>query len=283
MKSKLRTLIDEVRDGAVRLAASSEELSASTEHIKQSSNEVLDQVIDQSDSSKMSAGSAKESAHAMEETAAGVQRIVEATQQLQTIATDTTDLANDGEQTILTAQQQMTKIYDSTKSTTALIQKLAVSSIEIQNITQVIIDITDQTNLLSLNAAIEAARAGEHGKGFAVVADEVRKLAEQSNESAGKIILLTSEILKETRQVELSVQEGLTNVEQGVEVIQNAGSSFNDITNSVLGMSKQIQDVSVVTEQLSAMAEQVAAATQDIANRATVASDTMVETAQLVE
>src|SRR5690606_34190453 len=122
------------------------------------------------------------------------------------------------------------------------IKQLSRQSAEIENITKVITDITDQTNLLALNAAIEAARAGEHGKGFAVVADEVRKLAEQSKNSASQIAGLTSTIQEDTREVEESVNATVQNVDQGVIYLQNAQVSFNHIVGSITDMTAQIQE-----------------------------------------
>lgn len=268
MKVNLSGLIKSVQVNAEQLSASAQELSASTEEITASTEDVTVRVNVTAETSQVSAHASSESARAMEETAAGVQRIAEATQLLHGSSVDASVTANNGGDIIHKAQKQMRIISTSTSSVNNLVKKLAQQTEEINKITTVITDITDQTNLLALNAAIEAARAGEHGKGFAVVADEVRKLAEQSKTSATSIVSLTLEIKADTENVERAVSDSLVSVQEGVEVITEAGESFTSIAKAVNVMSTQIEEISATSEQISASAEQVSASVNEIANGA---------------
>ncbi|MGN7479075.1 methyl-accepting chemotaxis protein [Solibacillus silvestris] len=273
MKNTIKELIQSLGSNAEHLSASAEQLSASTYEITTLTENIATAATRSALNTDNSAVAAKECAVAMEETSSAIQRIAESAQGLFSSASDTTDVAHEGENNIGSAKRQMQTIYHSTKLTTELIQKLAQQSADIGNISRVITSITEQTDLLALNAAIEAARAGEHGKGFAVVADEVRKLAEASNQSANQIVSLTSEIQQDTKNVERAIQESLHSVEQGVDIIEHAGTSFNKILGAINNMRAQIEDVSAVTEQISATAEQVTASVQELASQSQIVTN----------
>ncbi|MEC1177218.1 methyl-accepting chemotaxis protein [Metasolibacillus meyeri] len=266
MKSSLRELISVANENAEQLSNISRELTTSTAQVSSTSTTVASSIEQISASTHGSSQIATDTSVAMDETAFGIQNIAESTQTVHNEAQNTQVVASKGLVTIADAKEQMQDIYSSTKLTTELISKLITHSEQIQSISNVITDITDQTNLLALNAAIEAARAGEHGKGFAVVADEVRKLAEQSKSSANLIVNLTAEILHETRNVEGAVAESLQRVETGVKVIEVAGDSFNQITGAVENMTMLIADASAVTEQISAATEEVSASVSELAS-----------------
>lgn len=283
MKSNLQQLIYGVQQNATQLSASAQQLSASTEQVSATTDDVTKQVEETATAAQTSALSADESARAMAETAQGVQRIAEASQQLQHVSLAANESASAGFTTIDQAQSQMIVINDSTEAVNKLVQKLNEQVIEIEQMTKVITDITDQTNLLALNAAIEAARAGEHGKGFAVVADEVRKLAENSKESANSISALTTEIQRDTAEVELAVKDALGSVSVGAGIIQEAGQSFSHIVESVNVMKSQILDISSTAEELAASAEQVTASVNEIAKGADQAAGNVESIAAAME
>ncbi|MFF5993972.1 HAMP domain-containing methyl-accepting chemotaxis protein [Lysinibacillus sp. KU-BSD001] len=283
MKNSLRNLIQNVQANAEQLSASAEELSASAEEITATTEDVTRQVANTAEAAQGSSRAAGESAVAMEETAQGVQRIAEASQTLHSSSLDASETATHGQEIIEHAQNQMSIINNSTATVNDLVQKLAKQTEEIGHITKVITDITDQTNLLALNAAIEAARAGEHGKGFAVVADEVRKLAEESKASANSITALTMEIKTDTENVERAVANSLVSVKDGVNIITEAGDSFHGIVGAVEVMTTQIQEISATAEQISASAEEVSASVNEISNGAENASDHIATIAAAME
>ncbi|OCS87614.1 methyl-accepting chemotaxis protein [Caryophanon tenue] len=268
MKDNLHRIVSNVQQNSNQVSQSAMLLSASTQQMNASSQEVTTNMVEVADLARISSSAAAETAKATDETASGVQRIAESTQTLNETSVETAAVAEAGNAAIVTAQHQMSTIEQNTRTLNQLVQQLTQQSAEIGHITKVITDITDQTNLLALNAAIEAARAGEHGKGFAVVADEVRKLAEQSKQSATQISTLTDTIQADTINVEKAVQSSLQSVEEGVTIIDNAGTSFANIYTSVQQMTAQIQEISAASEEISASAEEVSASVAEIANGA---------------
>ncbi len=265
MKDNLQQLIQSVQLNARQLVSTAEQLSASTEEIAITAEDVTKQLELNSDTSQASVLASNENARVMEETAFGVQRIAESSQVLLNSAIDASKTAKNGVGTIEEVKLQMAAINASTVTVNELVLRLAQQTTEIENMTKVITEITDQTNLLSLNAAIEAARAGEHGKGFAVVADEVRKLAENSKKSANSIAELTLEIQRDTVNVEQAVSSALSSVKVGVDIIGNSGKSFGEIVGAVNVITNNIEEISATAEQLSASAEEVSGSANEIA------------------
>ena len=266
MKENLRRLIQNIQSNAEHLSAAAEELSASTEEVTATNENISSQVATTSKVTEGSTKAANESAIATDETAQGVHRIAEAVQTLNLASTNARGISTNGVSILGQAKSQMDVISNSTSLVNQLVDKLTKQTEEIEKITGVITDITDQTNLLALNASIEAARAGEHGKGFAVVAEEVSKLADQSKESANLIVALTQEIKADTKNVEKAVENSLVSVQDGVQIIVDAGTSFATISEAINTMTSQIEDVSATAEQLSAGAEQVSASVQEISS-----------------
>ncbi|MGE7112357.1 methyl-accepting chemotaxis protein [Lysinibacillus sp. NPDC047702] len=283
MKTNLHSLIRSMTANVEHTTSSAEQLAASTDVISDSSNDVANLVEEMATNDHQAAATGRESSIAMDETARGVQRIAEATQMLHSKAIDTQTIANDGEKTLHIAENQIALIQESSNKTNERIKQLNRQSAEIVHITKVITDITEQTNLLALNAAIEAARAGEHGKGFAVVADEVRKLAEESKASANQIVDLIALIQQEMKEVDKAVGVTVLNVDEGVTFIQNAQKSFDEILHAIREMTGQIEDVSASTQQISASTEEMAASVNEMSNSAVQAAQQSETIASTIE
>lgn len=154
-----------------------------------------------------------------------------------------------GQVELQTTIEGMRHMGTRTQVVSSSITRLQVSSEKIEHIVQLIRDIADKINLLSLNAAIEAARAGEHGKGFAVVSDEVRKLADKTFAATREIDESVSGIMNETGQAVSSMNELLSDVQSNVGKIEQVGSRLNGILDSSSVLSDQMGGIVQASEQ----------------------------------
>ncbi|EKD27251.1 MAG: hypothetical protein ACD_79C00783G0005 [uncultured bacterium] len=169
----------------------------------------------------------------------------------------TAQLAKDGEEVVNSSLIEIREISDSVKESEDIINKLSEYSNKIGAVTNVIKDVVDRTNLLSLNAAIEAARAGKYGRGFAIVADEVKSLAE-------KTILSTVEINKTIKQIQSEVKKSASSmiivsdkVTQGVNFSQKAGASLRDIVKDVENLHEMIKQIAFSSIEMSTVTHKI--------------------------
>jgi methyl-accepting chemotaxis protein len=147
------------------------------------------------------------------------------------------------------AVEEMKVIEKTTLESKDIINKLGQSSNEIGQIVEAIKQISGQTNLLALNAAIEAARSGEHGKGFAVVADEIRKLAEQSEKATKEIASLIEVVLQDTNYAVESMDRNAALVGKGLEIINQAGTSFENVASTGKVVNDRVQEIALATQE----------------------------------
>jgi len=200
------------------------------------------------------AATVEEMSASTEELTRSIDAVKENASEANTVAKETSVLAEDGG----SAVQKSVEAMD-------LIKK---SSEQIGEIIQVISEIASQTNLLALNAAIEAARAGEHGLGFAVVADEVRKLAERSSEAAKEISSLIKESTERVTEGSLLSEETAAALEKIVAGVESTTTKISEIADATLEQAQTAQEVAGAIQNVSQVAEQAAAGSEEMASSA---------------
>ncbi|WP_408980366.1 methyl-accepting chemotaxis protein [Pseudomonas sp. B21-048] len=196
-------------------------------------------------------------AAAINELGAAAQEIAQNAALASQHSSDARALAEDGQQvvdkTIAAMQQLSVKISDSCGN----IETLNSNTVNIGQILEVITSISQQTNLLALNAAIEAARAGEAGRGFAVVADEVRNLAHRTQDSAQQVQKMIEELQVGAREAVSTMTDSQRQSESSVGIANQAGERLVSVTQRIGEIDGMNQSVAAATEEQTAVVESI--------------------------
>ncbi|MEM9005977.1 MAG: methyl-accepting chemotaxis protein, partial [Cyanobacteria bacterium P01_F01_bin.86] len=213
-----------------QLVALMEKLTAS---ISTSSQEMATTIAEQERVASQQATSVNETTTTMDELEASSRHAAEQANAAVEAARQAFKVSEVGAQAIGESLEEMFVLDQKVQTIAEQIVALSEQASQIGNISQMVIDFANQTNMLALNSSVEAVRAGEHGKGFNVVATEIRKLADQSQQSADKINVLVADIQKSVNATVMAAEEGTKTVKTNVRVAQRTEKAFEEIKDAV--------------------------------------------------
>jgi methyl-accepting chemotaxis protein len=225
--------------------------------IATSSTEIAATVEEQERMASQQAASVNQTTTTMDELGASSRAT---SQQIETAASQAMQaltLAGAGTKSVEQTLKAMATLKTTVQDMQGQIMQLSEQTDRIGNISTVVSDLANQTNMLALNAAVEAVRAGEHGKGFGVVASEIRKLADRSKKSATQINLLVADIQKAINSTVMVTDEGTKTVEDGVNIASETAAAFAGVSNAINNVVLTSQQISLNAKQQAIAIEQV--------------------------
>ena len=239
----LRSLVTTINDTSVHVASAANETQATAMHLADAAEHQAQQITSVSTAMNDIAVSAGDVSKNSNESAEVAQRSVR--------------IAAKGASIVRQTIAGMDSIRDQIQETSKRIKRLGESSQEIGSIVELINDLSEQTNILALNAAIQAASAGEAGRGFAVVADEVQRLAERASGATRRIETLVQTIQADTNEAVTSMEQTTSEVVSGARLAEEAGTQLGEIEKVSTDLADLIKGISVSAQHQSNAAANV--------------------------
>ncbi len=247
---ELSVLVKRINETATRVANASENAQNTSGHLLDATEQQSRKITEAGDSVLgMAESMGQVSGHALESAR---------------VARHSVEAAQKGASAVTNSIKGMNEIREQIQETSKRIKRLGESSQEIGEIVELISDITEQTNVLALNAAIQAASAGEAGRGFTVVAEEVQRLAERSGEATKQIAAIVKTIQTDTHDAVLAMENSTRNVVDGAKLSDAAGQALAEISSVSSNLAQLIENISSDTQKQAESAKQVAENMQSI-------------------
>lgn len=279
MQKSMRDALITVLNNSKRIDEDAQSLSAVSQQMTASASVVTNAIQDVAKGSQTQAESIVSIAQGLNQFSEHVENIAQNVNNVDLSAKDIMNLSAESNKMMTNLAQSVKNTNQSFHTFESGFKSLGNNIAKINDITHLINEISEQTNLLSLNASIEAARAGEHGRGFAVVADEIRKLAEQSQKSSQNIAILINSIFEENKVITHTTNSVSKEFGEQTEAIDATLQSFNQIVEAVklimpkivsvndatVHLTNEKNEILVRIEEISAISEETSASTEEIA------------------
>jgi twitching motility protein PilJ len=240
-----------------RLNDASERVTQTTGGAQKISRELLDAAHAQANEIRAASAVVLSTVQSMEEVLVSAQASAD-------VARASVAAAQNGAQAVAASIVGMNEIRGQIQETSKRIKRLGESSQEIGEIVEMISDITEQTNVLALNASIQAASAGGAGRGFSLVAEEVQRLAERSGEATRQISLLVKTIQADTQGAVAAMEYSTQGVVAGARLSDAAGQSLTEISTVSQDLAQRVEAIAEATKRQAQSSTQVATSMQHI-------------------
>ncbi|TAK86512.1 MAG: methyl-accepting chemotaxis protein [Betaproteobacteria bacterium] len=243
--------IDELRRLVTGINGAAQQVTSATQEAQAVAGQLLQ-------AAQKQAGEIQGTGQAVAQMTVSMQDVSRSANDSANVARTSLDAAEKGAQSVQNAIRGMNDIREQIQETSKRIKRLGESSQEIGEIVQLISDITEQTNVLALNAAIQAASAGEAGRGFTVVAEEVQRLAERSAEATKHISAIVKSIQRDTQDAVEAMERSTRGVVEGTKTADEAGEALREIEQISTRLAELIGSISNSTQQQAQSAGKVA-------------------------
>jgi methyl-accepting chemotaxis protein len=263
------SFISKIQDSVIEVAQTSEQLGFSAKDVSNQAHQTLEDSHQQKDRTVMVVT-------AINEMGATVNEIASNAAQAAVTAKEADSQSSEGQKVVTRARDTINQLSHDVEQVGEVIESLATHTKSIGSILDVIRAISEQTNLLALNAAIEAARAGEAGRGFAVVADEVRNLASRTADSTNEVQSMIDKLQAEASRAVVAMEQSRTRSHEGVTAVDEASHSLS-------GISQQIASISDMNIQVAAATEEQSTVVEDINRNVTEINDITQRTADTAQ
>ena len=267
--------IENLRGVVTEINRASEQVNSATGAAQSTSIALLE-------AAEMQSQQITDTTQAVSSMSTSIQQVANNASQAAQVAQRSLQAATQGSQAVQNTIAGMNGIREQIQETSKRIKRLGESSQEIGEIVELISDITEQTNILALNAAIQAASAGEAGRGFTVVAEEVQRLAERSSEATKQIGAIVKTIQTDTNSAVVAMEKSTEGVVEGAKLSDAAGKALTEIETVSNNLARLIQSISTATEAQTNAASQVTKNMQQIQEITSMTTQGTKQTAESV-